>query len=49
MARQKCRVIFGKEKQMATVGLSRVYVAKYNANGGNPTYSDGTLQPAARR
>lgn len=28
---------------MATVGLSRVYVAKYNANGGNPTYSDGTL------
>ena len=28
---------------MATVGLSRVYVAKYDANGGNPTYSGGTL------
>ena len=28
---------------MATVGLSRAYVAKYNANGGNPTYSGGTL------
>lgn len=28
---------------MATVGLSRTYVAKYNANGGNPTYSGGTL------
>lgn len=28
---------------MAIVGLSRIYVAKYAAGSGTPTYSDGTL------